>query len=212
MKSPTSRLVSFDYAGTKSSCTGAYLLPVVRDFIQSLPSESRVVDLGCGNGSTLKAVLRPDISAYGVDASVSGIGIATELLPEVSFYLGDITAQLPDQIETGVFNAVISTETIEHVSNPRGLVTNAFNLLRPGGSLLISTPYNGYLKNLVLSLTNKMDSHFTALWDGGHIKFWSRATLSSLLVEAGFESLSFRGAGRAPFLWKSMIIVAKKPL
>jgi len=28
-----------------------------------------------------------------------------------------------------------------------------------------------------------MDSHYAALWDGGHIKFWSRATLTTLLQE-----------------------------
>ena len=55
-----------------------------------------------------------------------------------------------------------------------------------------------------------MDSHFTALWDGGHIKFWSRRTLSLLLDECGFQIIDFEGAGRVPFLWKSMIVVATK--
>ena len=211
MNSPASVMTSFEYSDAQSFCSDAYLFPVVREFIRSLASGSRIVDLGCGNGSTLKAVVRSDMTAWGVDISVSGIDIAVKQLPKASFYVGDVTGQLPTEVKAGVFDAVISTETIEHVPNPRGLVTNAFNLLRPGGSLLISTPYNGYLKNVLLSLTNRMDSHFTALWDGGHIKFWSRTTLSSLLVEAGFENVSFRGVGRAPFLWKSMVLVARKP-
>ena len=71
---------------------------------------------------------------------------------------------------------------------------------------------SGYLKNCALAISGKLDAHFTALWDGGHIKFWSRRTLTALLQEAGFQVVSFRGAGRCPWLWKSMLIAARKPL
>ena len=64
-------------------------------------------------------------------------------------------------------------------------------------------------KNLTMSLLNKMDNHFTVLWDGGHIKFWSKRTLSKLLKEFNFEMCKFKGSGRIPLLWKSMFIVAK---
>ena len=52
--------------------------------------------------------------------------------------------------------------------------------------------------------------HFTALWEGSHIKFWSRKTLSRLLREAGFSSVDFHRVGRIPALAKSMIAVAHK--
>ena len=170
-----------------------------------------MIDLGCGNGSVLKTVLRPDLVAYGIDASASGIGMAAASIPNGSFFVADATGELPGQISPASFDAVISTETIEHVTRPRALARNAFELLKPGGVFLVSTPYNGYLKNVVLSLTNSMDKHYTALWDGGHIKFWSRKTLSALLSEAGFEQLAFEGAGRMPLLWKSMVVTARKP-
>ncbi len=54
-----------------------------------------------------------------------------------------------------------------------------------------------------------MDNHFTVLWDGGHIKFWSRKTITVLLEEFGFKILVFKGSGRIPYLWKSMFIKAK---
>jgi len=67
------------------------------------------------------------------------------------------------------------------------------------------------MTNLVLALTNKWDAHLNPLWDGGHIKLWSRKTLSQLLNEADFCVVRFIGAGRVPFVWKSMIMVAQKP-
>ena len=55
-----------------------------------------------------------------------------------------------------------------------------------------------------------MDRHFTALWEHGHIKFWSIATLAELLREAGFKDVRFLRVGRIPALAKSMIAIARK--
>jgi hypothetical protein len=61
----------------------------------------------------------------------------------------------------------------------------------------------------MLSVFNKWDKHHTPLWDGGHIKFWSKHTLSSLLSEEGFEVKEFIGCGRVPYMWKSMLLVGQ---
>jgi 2-polyprenyl-6-hydroxyphenyl methylase/3-demethylubiquinone-9 3-methyltransferase len=62
-----------------------------------------------------------------------------------------------------------------------------------------------------MAVSGRMDKHFTALWDNGHIKFWSIATLSELLREAGFVDIRFERVGRIPALAKSMIAIARKP-
>ena len=76
---------------------------------------------------------------------------------------------------------------------------------------MISTPYHGYIKNVALAVTGKLDAHFTALWDGGHIKFFSIATLSQLLEEAGLRDITFKRVGRVPVLAKSMLAIARRP-
>jgi 2-polyprenyl-6-hydroxyphenyl methylase/3-demethylubiquinone-9 3-methyltransferase len=86
-----------------------------------------------------------------------------------------------------------------------------FDLCERGGTVVFSTPYHGYLKNVALALSGKVDRHFTALWDHGHIKFWSCSTLSTLLEEAGFETPRYLRVGRIPPLAKSMIAIAHKP-
>ena len=63
---------------------------------------------------------------------------------------------------------------------------------------------------LTIALLNKFDKHFNPLWEGGHIKFFSKNTLYRLFEEAGMRPLKFYGAGRLPLLWKSMIIVGAK--
>jgi 2-polyprenyl-3-methyl-5-hydroxy-6-metoxy-1,4-benzoquinol methylase len=84
-------------------------------------------------------------------------------------------------------DVVVSTEVVEHLYHPQRLIQNAFRLLKPSGHFIVSTPYHGYVKNVVLALSGKLDNHFTALWDGGHIKFWSHETLSELLTGKGLQ-------------------------
>jgi len=67
------------------------------------------------------------------------------------------------------------------------------------GHLILSTPYHGYVKNLALLVSARMDAHFTALWEGGHIKvpkFFSLKTVSALPEAASFEDLGVRRVGR----------------
>ena len=59
------------------------------------------------------------------------------------------------------FDVAIATEVIEHLVTPFNLPRFAKQLLRPGGHLIISTPYHGYLKNLILALTNRWDAHLS---------------------------------------------------
>ena len=148
---------------------------------------------------------------YGTDASITGIEIAKKNHPE-RFYLQDINSgELPIELKDVYFDTIISTEVIEHLYNPRGYIKFCKQVLmrNGGGELIISCPYHGYLKNLVLAITGKFDIHFTVLWNGGHIKFWSRKTLTQLLVEFGFDVTEFKGSGRFPYLWKSMFIKAR---
>lgn len=55
-------------------------------------------------------------------------------------------------------------------------------------------------------MAGKWDFHANPLWDGGHIKLWSRTTLTKLLEEAGFTDVQFRGAGRLPYIWMTMVM------
>ncbi|MFM8309601.1 MAG: hypothetical protein ACKN87_21875, partial [Microcystis aeruginosa] len=66
------------------------------------------------------------------------------------------------------------------------------------------------LKNLALAATGKMDEHFTALWDHGHIKFWSVKTITKLLTEANLSVDKIYRIGRIAPLAKTMIILARR--
>ena len=203
----------YEYRSPETGCAHNYLLPIISKLLSTRGAKTRILDLGCGNGAVLGTIGRREWELEGVDASLSGIAIAQRAYPGISFRVGDVTSDFEKLGPAAeYFDVVLSTEVIEHVYAPRQLAANAYKALRPGGEFIVTTPYHGYLKNLILALSGKLDAHFTALWDGGHIKFWSRQTITAVLSEAGFSRFRFYGAGRFPFLWKSMIVVAEKPV
>ena len=147
----------------------------------------------------------------GIDLSRPAIEIARKTYPRGRFEKLPADDKLLDNLGEAPFDIVVSTEVVEHLYSPRKYARGCFRALRPGGRFICTTPYHGYLKNLVLSLADKWDSHANPLWDGGHIKLWSRKTLMGLLTEAGFTNLRFHGAGRLPYLWMTMVISGDKP-
>lgn len=191
-----------------------YLQPVVLSALRTCAplrdTPARVFDAGCGNGALLRKLQLSGYEVSGCDASESGVAQARKLCGDIRVERLSVYDDL-SSVFGSAWDVVVATEVIEHLYAPRDFLHQVRPLIRPGGAFILSTPYHGYLKNLALAATGGLDKHFTALWDGGHIKFWSYATLKELLSEFGFERFAFVGAGRLPLLWKSMVVVAHKP-
>jgi 2-polyprenyl-3-methyl-5-hydroxy-6-metoxy-1,4-benzoquinol methylase len=185
-----------------------YQLPQLLTLIDK-QKNTCILDLGCGNGYLVNYLVAQGYNAYGTDASEAGIAIARQTNPE-RFFVQDLSSDsLPPELQQYKFDTVITTEVIELLYNPESFLEFCRAQLHTGAELIITTPYHGYLKNLLLSIFNKWDSHIDPLWLGGHIKLWSRKTLSKALTNAGFTVKEFKGSGRIPYMWKSMIIKAK---
>ena len=195
-------------AEAPQSCN--YIENEVLNILNSL-SIHKVLDLGCGNGRLCGVLNRNNYDVVGIEYDNEGYHIACSQYPEVKFYNKGVQDSTVDIVnECGLVDAVISTEVIEHLFSPHLLPIFSSSCLKDNGFLIVTTPYHGYLKNLALSIFNKWDHHHTALWHGGHIKFWSKKTLTALLEGNGFKLISFSGVGRLPYLWKSMVLVAQK--
>lgn len=200
----------YGYAYTDSNLSNAhsFLLSPLLSLLPQNPDTNakklRLLDLGCGNGSLSNVLAQKGYEVVGVEESAQGVAIAQRNFPNVNFMQGSIY-NLPEDGLKNSFDIAIAVEVIEHLFYPRDLVRAAKKCLKPNGKLILTTPYHGYAKNLVMSLSGKMDKHFHALWDGGHIKFFSVPTLTELLETEGFTDIKFEFAGRLPYLWKSML-------
>ena len=196
------------YSDAAHTYSHRYVLPAVERILAHRQWQpARALDFGCGNGAMANWLLQKGFDVVGIDPSESGIAQASQAYPDIEFHQAGSD---DDLAFLGTFDLVTCIEVIEHCYDPRNVVKKIQHSLKSGGLAIFSTPYHGYLKNIALAISGKMDRHFTVLQDGGHIKFFSIATLSTLLAEAGFESSDFCRVGRIPSFAKSMIAVAEK--
>ena len=208
----TSQYKDYGFADAAESHMHRRFMPHLLALTDVLAPGTRVLDVGCGNGAACGEFIRRGCQVVGIDLSEQGITWAHRTHPGGRFEVLAADEQILDRLQESAFDLVISTEVVEHLYAPREWAAGCYHALKPGGQLICTTPYHGYLKNLVLSVLGKWDSHMNPLWDGGHIKLWSRQTLTHLLDQAGFTCLSFRGAGRVPYMWMTMVISAHKPV
>ena len=208
---PNVKYGDYGFTDDGASHMHRHLLPPIFALSGNLGPGQRVLDVGCGNGFTAGRFLARGCDVVGIDLSPSGIALARKAYPKGRFEVAPADEFILENLLCQPFDVVISMEVVEHLYAPRSYAQGCFRALRPGGRFICSTPYHGYSKNLILAALNKWDAHANPLWDGGHIKLWSRKTLSRLLGEAGFVNLQFRGVGRAPGLWMTMVMAGDRP-
>ncbi len=166
----------------------------------------RALDLGCGRGQFTEFLRSLGWDACGVDISENAIDKAREAYPDRSFQPLGPDGAIP--FEDSHFDVIWSTEVIEHVFDVGAHLKEIHRVLRGGGVYILTTPYHGVLKNVLLALT-KFDSHFDPT--GPHIRFFDKRGLNRCLLEAGFLPRSLGGIGRLPWLWRTWFVVAEKP-
>lgn len=108
-----------------------------------IPKNSRVLDVGCGTGDFVRHLenTRPDLIITACDFSRSAIEYAAKKSPASTFRVVDIL-QLSSSLNDTTFDFVVCFETIEHVDDPQKLVDEMQKVLKPGGTIVITTPYD----------------------------------------------------------------------
>ena len=155
-------------------------------------------------------------NVFGSNLSETGIEHETKLILERHFEVTSVYESLVQPFSVMSFDGIMFTGVIEHLYSPASFAKRAFQALRPGGILVITTPYWGYLKNVALAVSGRLDRYHTVLWEGGHIKHFSKNTLTKTMVNAGFDTLGFVGCGEGiraytPCLWNGMLMAFRKP-
>lgn len=143
-----------------------------------------ILDFGCGKGEILSEIskLNPNAKLIGVDVSEKALEEARKLFPQAEFRLIKDGEKVP--IGDKEVDFIFSSEVIEHIYDTENAISEMNRILKPGGKLLLTTPYHGFLKNILVTLFN-FDKHFDPT--GPHVRFFSKKTLTNLLMKFGFQ-------------------------
>jgi SAM-dependent methyltransferase len=137
----------------------------------------RVLDVGCGRGVLLQEFRRRGWEVQGTELSESASAYARQTL-KIPVKLGSLeTIHFP----ANHFDAITLWHVLEHVENPRALLSEINRILKPGGVLLVSVPNFGSFE------ARASKDKWFHLDVPRHVTHFSDATLESALNESGFD-------------------------
>ncbi len=178
----TKYVSSFDRFALKSEWR------IMRHFMTP-QSHSRLLDGGCGTGEWCRYLDAQGYSTLGLDISRETIAKLQELFPDADFRAGDIRET---GLEDASFDAMYSWGTFEHFEiGLQPCIGEAYRLLRPGGMLFITVPFDSIGLSLikVFQRTPKKPARNRKRFYQWRL---TRAELANELALGGFEVLKLK--------------------
>jgi SAM-dependent methyltransferase len=162
----------------------------------------RVLDLGCGDGAFAAALVAAGARVTGVDVAHEALRRARRRAPGADLRHVREGEALP--LGEDAVDVVWAGEVLEHATDVVGLLAEVRRVLRWGGLLLATTPFHGRASLIALALRPgpALERHFDPRAD--HLRFFTAASLRSIVAEAGFADVSVRAAGGVPLLRRGL--------
>lgn len=134
-----------------------------------------ILDLACGIGYGSWILANSlDASVTSVDVDSGAIDYAKEYYQheKIKYLCEDVKTW--SEVDNESFDVIVSFETIEHITFDKWLLNRYFQLLRPGGLLIVSTPNETYMP---------FDKHTFPF----HVKHYTSEEICGLVSSCGFE-------------------------
>lgn len=174
-----------------------------RELLPLLPERGTLLDFGCGNGHWLAALApyaKPTQRLVGIDPAPGPIvSLAAQ---GVEAHVGG-EEKLAEVFEPNSVDLIILNHVIEHVPNPRRLLTSLAHVLRPGGEIRGVTPN-----------VDAADARWLGGWWAGwhpprHFVLFDATTLAACAHDAGLTlrrvTYEFEGANHWSVSWHSWL-------
>lgn len=156
-----------------------YLRHAVKAHSKSPSGDTRIVELGCGQGDLLKAFLGDQtVHVTGMDYAKGPINHLKSL--GFDAHVGGLE-EVPVPHEH--LDAEVMLHVLEHVREPYAVLQKAFNLLKAGGILYAVCPCSSHIKARIAG------DQWKYLWPPGHLSYFTPPSFRKMAERAGFKVL-----------------------
>lgn len=170
--------VAYDYSEESS-------LPAEKEEIRRLhenilsaipPDAEWVLDVGCGGAWLAKELAPAGRKVISMDISdINPIRALKKIPAPNHFALVADVFELP--LKEDSIDCIIASEIIEHVPDPQRFLLALFAVLKPGGKLIVTTPYNEFIRTSLCIHCNRLTPH------NAHLHSFTEQSIRKILPE-----------------------------
>lgn len=156
----------------------------LQEVIKLLPKDAkRVLDIGCSSAVLTAEVAKnlPSAKVTGIDSYKKAIDFAKSKYPSLELLVAD-AHKLP--FKDNVFDLVICTETLEHVTDPKKTLLEIKRVLTKNGKAIISMDSGSLAFRIIWYFWTKTKGR---VWENAHLHEFNAKVLEDLIRQVGFK-------------------------
>lgn len=169
----------------------ARALQRILDALVSVVGQGRsraLLEVGCGPGQFLQLAKQRGFDVAGVELNADHAAEARDRTNGSQIFCGDFMTQP----FTRRFDLVLMLDLIEHLPDPLAALRRCYELLEPGGYVVVYTPNHGGLTARIADLAHRATGGSVAgpvieIFDCLHVVFFDVKTLRAALERSGFS-------------------------
>lgn len=151
---------------------------------ESIVPESTVLDIGCATGYFAKELNKKNCRVWGMDSDGIALTQAKKYCRKTFFCDLEKIKSIPFGMK---FDYILLLDVIEHLHNPRNILTLSQKYLKKDGRTIISTPNIAFISIRVALLFGRFKYRKLGIMDEKHIHFYTKSSLIDLLKKSGLK-------------------------
>ncbi len=171
--------------------------------------ETKILEVGCSDGSFINFLKKDGFSVYGMDISKKAVEKASCLNLNVIQGDAEQGIKFPDNF----FNIVIASEVIEHLYDTDYFLQELYRVTKDRGYLFLSTPNLVSIKNrlrILFGLYPNYSEYRVGPGMAGHIRSYTPRTLKKQLTLNGWQVLQITSPNFLCPMTKNVPVLIKK--
>jgi SAM-dependent methyltransferase len=139
-----------------------------------------VLDVGCGFATTSQFIQQRGNRVIGIESNAEAVAVARARISQV------VESDLQTLPSLGKFDAIIFADVLEHLAWPVGVLRKYADLLKPGGTIIVSLPNVGLWSVRLGLLFGRFRYQDSGVLDRTHLRFFTRRSAIEMLRLAGY--------------------------
>jgi 2-polyprenyl-3-methyl-5-hydroxy-6-metoxy-1,4-benzoquinol methylase len=158
---------------------------VIAAFMERLPRQTRVLDIGTATGYLGEALRRLGFTRLtGLESDEGAAGSARQFYDAV--VQADVeSAALP--WAPGAFDVIICADVLEHLRDPQAVLRRLKSFLASDGWMIVSVPNVAHWSVRLSLLAGRFDYRPSGILDETHLRFFTRRSIRGLMRQAGMS-------------------------